>query len=85
MTHYCHNIFEKAGPRFNKRTDRLYKGVLWDLLSFMKRARNCTFTFEISMQYDYGNCHASDNCTGMIGQVNAEEVDFGLGTSFQTY
>ena len=60
--------------------ERLYKGVLWDLLSFMQRARNCKFTFDITYQDWYGNCYESDNCTGMIGQANRGEVDLALGT-----
>ena len=59
--------------------ERLYKGVLWDILSFVQRATNCKFSFDLTYQYWYGSCHSSDNCTGMIGQANRGEVDFSLG------
>ena len=59
--------------------ERLYKGVLWELLRFMQQARNCKFTFDTSQQDWYGNCYGSDNCTGMIGMANRREVDFALG------
>ena len=59
--------------------ERQYKGVLWELLMFIQRSRNCTFTFVTSLQNWYGNCYGSENCTGMIGQASREEVDFALG------
>ena len=59
--------------------ERLYKGVLWDILGFVQRATNCKFSFDTTHQDWYGSCHLSDNCTGMIGQANRGEVDFSLG------
>ena len=69
------NYFEECP----NREDRLYKGVLWDILSFLQRASNCKFSFDITNQRRYGSCYSSDNCTGMIGQANRGEVDFSLG------
>ena len=64
-----------------------YSGVMWDLLLFMQKARNFTFTIVGAEQYDYewGSCHEVDNCTGMIGMVNRKEVDFALGPFNPTY
>ena len=59
--------------------ERLYKGVLWDILSFVQQASNCKFSFDINQQNWYGSCYSRDNCTGMIGQANRQEVDFSLG------
>ena len=56
-----------------------YYGVMWDLLMFMKDARNFTFTIVSEADYEWGACHEVDNCTGMIGMVNRKEVDFALG------
>ena len=61
--------------------DRLYKGILWDLLMFMQQARNFTFEFmSIDDAWWGGTCYDSDNCTGIVGRVNRKEADFGLGT-----
>ena len=66
-----------------------YSGVMWDLLMFMQKARNFTFTivgtYETYGTYDWGTCHEVDNCTGMIGMVNRKEVDFALGPFNPTY
>ena len=56
-----------------------YYGVMWDLLLFMQKARNFTFTMVSEADYEWGSCHEVDNCTGMIGMVNRKEVDFALG------
>ena len=56
-----------------------YYGVMWDLLLFMQKARNFTFTMVSEADYKWGSCHEVDNCTGMIGMVNRKEVDFALG------
>ena len=78
----CPGDLEWSGRYFGEcpnEGQRLYSGVLWDILSFMQQARNCSFTFDITYQDWYGNCYGSDNCTGMIGQANRREVDFALG------
>ena len=56
-----------------------YYGVMWDLLLFMKQARNFTFDIVSEADYEWGSCPEVDNCTGMIGMVNRKEVDFALG------
>ena len=64
-----------------------YSGVMWDLLMFMQKARNFTFTivgtYETYGTYDWGSCHEVDNCTGMIGMVNRKEVDFAIGKVYR--
>ena len=56
-----------------------HRGAMWDLLLFMQRARNLTFTLVAEADGDWGTCYAVDNCTGMIGMVNRKEVDFAIG------
>ena len=56
-----------------------YKGILYDLLVFMQKARNFTFTMVHEADYVWGRCYATNNCTGMIGMVNRREVDFAIG------
>ena len=57
----------------------IYGGVMWELVKFMQRARN--FTFEIYRPSDgeWGGCNENNECTGMIGMVSRNEVDFALG------
>ena len=62
--------------------NRKYSGMLWDMLMFMKKARNFTFTLLSEGDYGWGTCYTTDNCTGMIGMVNRGEVDFALGTNY---
>ena len=59
--------------------NRTYDGVMWDFLLFMKRARNVTFTLVHEPEYIWGYCSEVNNCSGMVGMVNKNEVDFGLG------
>ena len=60
--------------------DRMYAGILWELLMFMKQARNLTYTIvAIDDAYWGGTCYDSDNCTGMVGSVNRHEADIALG------
>ena len=62
--------------------DRLYKGILWELLMFMQKARKFTFEFvSIDDAWWGGSCYDGDNCTGIVGRVNRKEADFGLGKS----
>ena len=62
--------------------NRTYFGVMYQLLLFMQKARNFTFTLVHEADYVWGSCHSIDNCTGMIGMVNRGEVDLALGESF---
>ena len=59
--------------------NRTYAGVMWDLLMFIEQARNVTFTLIREPDYVWGFCSEVNNCSGMVGMVNREEVDFGLG------
>ena len=60
--------------------ERMYSGILWELLMFMKQARNLTYTIVgIDDAWWGGTCHDSDNCTGMVGRVNRQEADIALG------
>ena len=55
-----------------------YGGLLWELVLLMKHTRNITFTL-IPGDGKWGNCYNKTSCSGMIGMVNREEVDFALG------
>ena len=61
-----------------------HKGILWDLLLLMQKAKNLTFTFVSEANYVWGQCHSMNYSTGMIGMVARKEVDFALGKHFQT-
>ena len=56
-------------------------GSLYELLKFMERARNVTFTIIRTSGGNWGHCHEKDNCTGMIGVVNRQEADIAIGIS----
>ena len=59
---------------------RMYNGILWDLLMFMKQARNLSYTMMgIDDAWWGGTCYDSNNCTGMVGRVNRQEADLALG------
>ena len=61
--------------------DIIYSGILWDLLMFIKQAKNVSFTLlgRVDDAYWAGTCNNGDNCTGMIGMVSRHEADFALG------
>ena len=59
--------------------NRTYAGVMWDFLLFVKQARNVTFTLVHEPDYAWGFCSEVNNCSGMVGMVNKNEVDFALG------
>ena len=60
--------------------ERMYSGILWELLMFMSKARNLTYNI-MGIDDDWwgGTCYDVNNCTGMIGRVNRQEADFALG------
>ena len=60
-----------------------YRGVMWDLLLFMQKARNFTFTMVNKADWVWGECFSINNCTGMIGMVNRKEVDFAIGKVYR--
>ena len=61
------------------KEDETYEGILWELLKFIKLARNVTFSIVTLPKHEFGFCHGTSNCTGMIGMVHRREVDFALG------
>ena len=61
-----------------------YGGSLFELLKFMERARNVTFTIIRTSGGNWGHCFEKDNCTGMIGVVNRKEADLAIGISLLT-
>ena len=60
-----------------------YGGVMYDLLLYMQKERNFTFTMVSDADWEWGECYATNNCTGMIGMVNRKEVDLAIGKSSQ--
>ena len=56
-----------------------YRGVMWEVLLLMQRARNFTFRVVHSSDGEWGVCHTINNCTGMFGMVYRREVDLALG------
>ena len=58
-----------------------YRGIMWELLLLMKRARNFTFRVVHSLDGKWGACYTIHNCTGMLKMVNRREVDLALGKS----
>ena len=65
--------FDENGTAIN------YRGIMWDLLLFMQKARNFTFSMVSEADYTWGKCPEVNNCTGMIGMVNRGEVDIAIG------
>ena len=55
------------------------EGYLWDHVKFFLNARNCTYTLMISPHGTLGYCAMPNNCSGLIGMVNRNEVDFAIG------
>ena len=58
---------------------KTYSGMLWEMMEYIKEARNCTYKVVRSPDGLWGYCFGLNNCTGMLGQVNKNEVDFALG------
>ena len=58
-----------------------YRGVMYDLLLYMQKERNFTFSMVSDADWEWGECYATNNCTGMIGMVNRKEVDLAIGKS----
>ena len=65
----------------NKNGQESYSGLMGDFLENIKKARNCTFTIvePPEGQWESGNCYGNNNCTGLLGLVTRNEVDFALG------
>ena len=69
----------------NIKGQKRFSGLLWDILEYIRKARNCTFSLVIPSDRKFGHCKGNGTCTGMIGMVNRSEVDFALGTIRPTY
>ena len=54
-------------------------GLLGAFFEYLKDARNITYKVVIPDDGRWGNCYGNNNCTGMIGLVNRNEVDFAIG------
>ena len=67
----------------NIKGQETFSGLLWDILEYIRKARNCTFSLVIPSDRKFGYCKGNGTCTGMIGMVNRSEVDFALGTKNQ--
>ena len=60
--------------------EKIYSGILWELLMFMKQAKNLSYTMMgIDDAFWGGTCYDSNNCTGMVVRVNRGEADIALG------
>ena len=72
--------YEKQATVCSSGEDRTYSGIMWDLLMFMKQAKNLSYTMMgIDDDFWAGTCYGNDNCTGMVGRVNRNEADLALG------
>ena len=58
--------------------ERKYKGIMIDLIQFMAKAGNFTYTL-VESDDVCGRCYSRFNCSGMTGLVNRGEVDLALG------
>ena len=56
-----------------------YGGSWWEILDFVQRERNITYSIVKPSIPSFGNCYEVNNCSGMIGMVNQKEVDLALG------
>ena len=59
--------------------ERIYSGMMWDLINFMAEKENFTFSV-VESQDVCGHCDSRYNCSGMTGMVNRGEVDIAFGT-----
>ena len=63
----------------DKNGSESYSGLLWDLVEYIQKARNCSLAVVTPTDGLWGDCYGSNNCTGMIGLVNRSQVDFAIG------
>ena len=76
---YCNEKEMGGADKCPDKGNLTYGGALWELLNFIKLARNVTFSILRPPTPTWGYCYGVNNCTGMIGMVNRREVDFALG------
>ena len=79
MIFYCNGKIIEESEKCSDQGKLTYGGALWDLLQFIKLARNVTFSILRPNTPTWGFCHSASNCSGMIGMVQRREVDFALG------
>ena len=75
------------GEDCSENEKRMFSGIFWDLINFMAKAENFTFTL-VENDDVCGRCSDRYNCTGMTGLVNSGQVDIGLGRmniEYQTF
>ena len=60
--------------------EKILSGQIGDAISFWHYARNFTYTLVKPEDGLYGNCARRNNCSGMIGMVHRNEVDFAIGS-----
>ena len=65
--------------RKDKNGQDIIGGLLGKFLAYLKGARNCTFKVVTPHDGLENFCYGKNNCTGMIGLVNRNEVDFAIG------
>ena len=83
IDHSCSNATNwEWGTECPNGTERIYNGILWEILMLMKQYKNVSYTLMDSVNDDGfwgGICYDNNNCTGMIGTVNRDEADLALG------
>ena len=63
----------------------IYSGLIWDFVEYMQNARNVSVTVIRPVDWLWGHCCESNNCSGMIGQVNRGEVDLAVGMNMDIF
>ena len=81
MIIYCNGKIIEESEECSDKGKMTYGGALWDLLEFIKLARNVTYSIMRPPTPQWGFCHSANNCSGLIGMVQRGEVDFALGIS----
>ena len=66
----------------NHRGENVITGPIADYLIYIKQARNCSFTIvtpsDRKLKSSWGHCNGPNNCTGLVGMVARNEVDFAI-------
>ena len=59
-------------------------GPVGNYLKYIGQTRNCSFTIVTPPDGKWGHCNGPNNCTGVIGLVARNEVDFAINPFTQT-
>ncbi|KAK6172970.1 hypothetical protein SNE40_016516 [Patella caerulea] len=59
----------------NEKNETVYTGLTVELAELLADSLNCTFTFELPVDSDYGSKKENGDWTGMVGQLYRKEVD----------